>query len=115
MIFDKLKNEYQLILKALDKSQAVIHFKPDGTILWANDNFLNAMEYTLPEIQGRHHSMFVDTGYKSSPEYANFWESLRAGNFQAAEYKRFGKGGKKSGYRPLTTPSSTNMEKSSKS
>ena len=86
--------ERQALLDALDKSQAVIHFNLDGMIEWANNNFLNAVGYTLPEIQGKHHSLFVDSAYAQSEEYRNFWRTLREGKFQAAEYKRRGKGGK---------------------
>lgn len=87
-------NEMEAMLAALDKSQAMIQFKPDGTILFANENFLGAVGYSLDEIQGQHHSMFVEPGYEKSEEYLQFWESLRQGKFQVAEYKRFGKGGK---------------------
>ncbi len=88
------QNERKALLDALNKSQAVIHFSTDGTILWANDNFLNTVGYTLSEIQGQHHKMFVDPAYESSVEYKQFWDSLRRGEFQAAEYRRIGKGGK---------------------
>lgn len=81
-------------LAALNKSQAVIEFYPDGTIITANENFLNAMGYKLDEIRGQHHSMFVDQAYRSSQDYKDFWTNLACGEFQAAEYKRFGKGGK---------------------
>ena len=87
-------NEMEAVLAALDKSQAVIQFKPDGTIIHANENFLGAMGYSLDEVKGQHHSMFVEPGYEKSAEYQQFWESLRQGTYQAAEYKRFGKGGK---------------------
>ena len=60
MSFSLLGGEDRARLAALDKSQAIIEFKMDGTIISANTNFLNAMGYTLPEIQGRHHSMFVE-------------------------------------------------------
>ncbi len=76
------------------RSQAVIEFKLDGTILTANDNFLQTLGYTLDEIQGRHHSIFVDEAYRASAEYKEFWARLNRGEFQAAEYKRLGKGGK---------------------
>src|SRR5215467_6383707 len=79
---------------ALSKSQAIIEFTPDGTILTANENFLSAMGYSLSEIQGKHHSMFVEPGYRASVEYQQFWASLARGQFQAAEYKRLGKGAK---------------------
>ena len=66
----------------------------DGTIVTANDNFLKALGYTLEEIKGRHHSMFVDEAYRQSAEYREFWAKLNRGEYQAAEYKRLGKGGK---------------------
>ena len=81
-------------LKALDASQAVIEFKMDGTIITANEQFLKVMGYSLAEIQGKHHSMFVDTKLKASPAYQQFWEALGRGEFQAAEYLRYGKGGR---------------------
>lgn len=86
--------ETKVVLDALDRSQAVIHFETDGTILFANDNFLNAMGYEAHEILGRKHSIFVEPGFESSPEYAQFWESLRRGEFQTATYKRIAKGGR---------------------
>jgi methyl-accepting chemotaxis protein len=79
---------------ALDKSQAVIEFRIDGTIVSANRNFLAAMGYTLDEIRGKHHSMFVSPAESGSVAYREFWAKLGRGEFQAAQYKRFGKGGK---------------------
>lgn len=81
-------------IAAIDKVQAVIEFELDGTIIAANENFLRTLGYRLDEIQGRHHSMFVDPTYRESAEYKEFWRSLAAGKFQMAEYKRYGKGGK---------------------
>ena len=75
-------------------SQAVIQFRMDGTVLDANENFLKVMGYTLDEIKGKHHSMFVEPAYRASAEYKAFWESLNKGVYQAAQYKRIGKGGK---------------------
>ncbi len=89
---DGLENAGQV--DAINRSQAVIHFKPDGTILFANENFLSVMGYTLDEIKGRHHSMFAETGTADTLEYKKFWENLRAGEFQASQYLRIGKGGK---------------------
>ncbi|UUX49698.1 PAS domain-containing methyl-accepting chemotaxis protein [Nisaea acidiphila] len=80
-------------LAALDKSQAIIEFQPDGTIITANQNFLTAMGYELKEIVGKHHSMFAEPAYAESPEYKTFWEELRGGKFQAGQFKRIGKGG----------------------
>lgn len=82
------------ILDALSKSQAMIEFEMDGTIVTANDNFLRVMGYTLDEIQGRHHSLFVDEATKASAEYRDFWARLNRGIFNAAQYQRLGKGGK---------------------
>ena len=81
-------------LAALDKSQAVIEFNLDGTILSANENFLNTVGYTLDETRGKHHSMFVEPAYRNSPEYTEFWQTLRRGEFQATQYKRIAKGGR---------------------
>ena len=82
------------IMAALDRSQAVIHFKPDGTILWANDNFCKTLGYSLNEIVGKHHSLFVEPDYAASQDYKDFWNELRSGQFQSAQYKRIGKGGR---------------------
>ncbi|WP_350332934.1 methyl-accepting chemotaxis protein [Coralliovum pocilloporae] len=81
-------------LDAIHKSQAVIEFDLDGIIQTANANFLGAVGYSLEEIQGKHHRMFVDPEECESPSYREFWAKLARGEFQAAEYKRFGKGGK---------------------
>ena len=81
-------------ISAIHKSQAVIEFNMDGTIRSANPNFLNAMGYVLSEIQGRHHSMFVEPEERNSRAYAEFWEALGRGQYQAAEYKRIAKGGR---------------------
>jgi len=81
-------------IDAVGKSQAVIEFNLDGTIIQANDNFLRALGYSLGEIKGRHHRMFVEQTDRASPAYREFWAALNRGEFQAAEYKRIGKGGK---------------------
>ncbi|GLR87544.1 methyl-accepting chemotaxis protein [Bradyrhizobium iriomotense] len=79
---------------AIDRSQAVIQFKLDGTIVDANKNFLDAMGYSLDEIRGKHHSMFVDPAEREKAAYRDFWARLNRGEFQAAQYKRFAKGGR---------------------
>jgi methyl-accepting chemotaxis protein len=79
---------------AVSRSQAVIEFNLDGIIITANQNFLGAMGYTLAEIEGKHHSMFVEPAYRESAEYKEFWEKLRRGEYQSSEYKRLAKGGK---------------------
>ena len=81
-------------ISAIGRAQAVIEFNLDGTIITANDNFLGTLGYSLAEIQGKHHSMFVGPAERDSSAYREFWASLNRGEFQSAEYKRFGKGGK---------------------
>ncbi|QND73815.1 methyl-accepting chemotaxis protein [Tardiphaga robiniae] len=81
-------------IAAIGRSQAVIEFKLDGTIVTANDLFLNVMGYNLAEIEGKHHSMFVDSATRDGAAYREFWASLNRGEYQAAEYKRIGKNGK---------------------
>src|SRR6202030_3296207 len=60
----------------------------------ANQNFLDALGYTLAEIQGKHHSLFVTPADRDSAAYKQFWADLNHGTYQAAEYKRIGKGGR---------------------
>jgi methyl-accepting chemotaxis protein len=81
-------------IAAIGKSQAVIEFGMDGIVLTANENFLQALGYSLGEIKGSHHSLFVDSSERDSAGYREFWASLNRGEYQAAEYKRIGKGGK---------------------
>jgi methyl-accepting chemotaxis protein len=93
-------------IAAVNRAQAVIEFNLDGTIVTANENFLKAMGYSMNEIQGKHHSMFVPPAERDSAAYREFWAALNRGEYQAAEYKRIGKGGKEvwilASYNPLT-------------
>jgi len=82
------------LLDAISKSQAVIEFKMDGTIVTANDNFLRIMGYSLDELKGRHHSMFVDDVYRNSAAYRDFWAKLNRGEHVSDEFKRVTKTGK---------------------
>jgi methyl-accepting chemotaxis protein len=79
---------------AINRAQAVIHFNMDGSIIDANDNFLNVMGYSREEIKGKHHSMFAEPEAAASQEYKDFWAALNRGEFQAGQYKRIGKDGK---------------------
>ena len=81
-------------VEAIGRSQAVIEFALDGTILHANENFLAVTGYRLDEIVGRHHSMFVDPSQRDSGDYRLFWEALRRGEFQAGLFHRLGKDGR---------------------
>ncbi len=92
-IFAKLR-EVEAKLQAIGRSQAVIDFAMDGTILHANDKFLDAMGYTLHEVQGQHHRMFVDPQERDGHAYREFWQALNAGEYRSGEYRRVGRGGR---------------------
>ncbi|HEY8940515.1 MAG TPA: methyl-accepting chemotaxis protein [Cellvibrio sp.] len=102
--FDNMRGQ----LAAINRVQAVIEFALDGTILAANQNFLDVMGYNLDEIKGRHHSLFVDSTFRSSQEYRLFWDRLGRGEFEAGQYKRIGKNGKEvwiqASYNPILGP-----------
>jgi methyl-accepting chemotaxis protein len=85
-----LRGQVQAIRTAL----AVIEFEVDGTILWANDNFLATVGYSLGEIRGRHHRMFVSPEHAASTEYAELWARMARGEYHAGQYQRFGKDGR---------------------
>jgi methyl-accepting chemotaxis protein len=82
------------VLEALGRSQAIIEFDMTGKILAANENFCKALGYSLSEIVGRHHSMFVAPADAASPGYKAFWAALVGGTYQQHQYKRLGKGGR---------------------
>ena len=81
-------------MAAISKVQAIIEFEMDGTIRDANENFLSATGYTLADIKGRHHSLFVEPSYRESAEYRQFWERLRRGEYDTAQYRRLGREGR---------------------
>jgi methyl-accepting chemotaxis protein len=93
---------------AIGRSQAVIEFEMDGTIITANENFLKVMGYRLDEIQGKPHSIFVDAEFRDSAEYRQAWDGLRRGEFIAKQFKRLAKGGKvvwlEASYNPILDP-----------
>ncbi len=95
-------------VQAIGKSQAVIEFDLSGRVLTANPNFLRTLGYTLDEIQGQHHSLFVEPAHAASPEYRMFWDKLGRGEYDAGQYKRLGKGGKEvwiqASYNPILDP-----------
>jgi methyl-accepting chemotaxis protein len=88
------RNDNQAKVDAISRSQAVIEFRLDGTIITANENFLQTVGYDLGEVTGKHHSMFVDPAYAQSGEYKQFWDDLAKGKFQSAAFRRMGKGGR---------------------
>ncbi|RXJ88320.1 hypothetical protein CRV01_12950 [Arcobacter sp. CECT 8983] len=80
-------------LAAMEENYAIISFKPDGTIIHANNNFLNALGYSLDEITGKHHRMFCNKNYANSTEYMQFWKDLASGKSKIDEFERFRKDG----------------------
>jgi methyl-accepting chemotaxis protein len=91
-------------IAAIGRSQAVIHFTVDGRVLTANENFLRTLGYTLEEIIGRHHEMFVDPAERGSAAYRAFWDDLRRGGCHTSEFKRIGKGGREVWIQASYTP-----------
>ena len=95
-------------LQAIHRAQAVIEFDLNGTILTANDNFLQLMGYSLAEVQGKHHRIFVDADEAKSTGYQQFWQQLRSGSYQTADFKRLAKDGREvwihATYNPIRTP-----------
>ncbi|MBT0670489.1 PAS domain S-box protein [Novosphingobium profundi] len=81
------------ISAAMGRGYAIVEFDLSGRILTANENFLSCMQYSLDEIVGRHHSIFCDEAYTTSPAYRQFWEKLGRGEFDQGEYRRHRKDG----------------------
>jgi methyl-accepting chemotaxis protein len=90
----KLQNaEFQGMVQAIERAQAVIEFELDGTVIRANENFLRVFGYRLDEIVGKHHRIFCDPGYSESSAYTEFWQKLGRGEYHADEFKRIAKNG----------------------
>ena len=97
-------NDLRAQLDAVRRHQAVIEFTPDGLVLEANHIFLDLMGYTLGEVVGKHHGMFVDSEQRMSSEYRSFWDRLRSGQFQTGQFRRVGRGGKEIWIQGTYTP-----------
>ncbi|MGH1343640.1 MAG: PAS domain S-box protein [Nannocystales bacterium] len=95
-------------LESVDRAVAMISFKPDGTVIEANDNLLTTLGYTAAEVIGQHHSLFVDPNERSSPEYIKHWNDLRAGLPMSGEFRRVDKSGNdiwiQGTYNPIVGP-----------
>lgn len=101
------RGDGRAVLDAVHRSQAIIEFTPRGEILTANANFLETVGYTLAEIRGQHHGLFVDPAERSSPAYQAFWTRLAAGEAIQSEFRRLAKGGReiwlRGSYNPVRT------------
>jgi methyl-accepting chemotaxis protein len=97
--------ELEAKVAAMDRSQGVIEFALDGTVLAANSNFLSMVGYAAADIVGRPHSTLVDPAQARGEDYRRFWDRLRAGEFIADKFRRVGKGGREvwlqASYNPL--------------
>ena len=95
-------------LGAIDRAQALIEFDMTGRVLWSNKNFQKLMDYSLDDMVGRHHRMFVGAEHAASAEYQAFWERLGRGEYESGEYKRYGRDGKEvwiqATYNPILDP-----------
>lgn len=95
-------------MTAINRAQAIIEFSPDGTILEANEIFLRLIGYSLAEIRGKKHQIFVPEAERHSKSYAEFWQKLRTGKFETAEYERITKNGQSvwihATYNPIVNP-----------
>jgi methyl-accepting chemotaxis protein len=85
--------EYEGKIEAIDRVQAIIEFELDGTVITANENFLDIFGYSLEDVVGKHHRIFCEPGYVESPEYAQFWQKLGRGEYAAGEFKRISRDG----------------------
>ncbi len=99
-----LNAEFESKVSAIKRAQAVIEFDLEGTVLEANANFLELMGYSLAEVQGQHHRLFVEEEHARSPAYRTFWQKLGGGEYDAGEYKRVGKSGKELWLRATYNP-----------
>ncbi len=109
-----LKQQYAelcTLWEAINRTMGIIEFTPEGIITSVNPNFCKATGYTEEELRGQHHRILCDPAYAASPEYARFWENLRAGKPQKGEFARVRKDGKTlwldAEYTPVRGPDGT--------
>jgi PAS domain S-box-containing protein len=87
------REDAQAQIEAVGRTQAVISFLPDGTVLDANENFCSVTGYRLDEIVGEHHRMFVDADERQTQAYKGFWRALAQGQSQIDTFRRVCKDG----------------------
>ncbi len=91
-------------LSAIGKTYASVEFNLDGTVIWANQNFLNSLGYTLEELKGKHHRTLCEPEYVQSQEYRAFWTQLNQGEFSQGTFKRIGKNGQEVWFDAIYNP-----------
>lgn len=94
--------EMETQVGAISRTQAVVSFDVEGNILTANENFLKTMGYSLDEVVGKPHKMFMPDILP--PDYREFWQALKAGQPRSGEFKRFGRNGRQVYLQAVYTP-----------
>ncbi|MGZ3904858.1 MAG: methyl-accepting chemotaxis protein, partial [Bacteroidia bacterium] len=105
--FEKLAAEG--VVNAIDTSFAFVEFDVKGNVITANNNFLKTLEYSLDEIKGKHHRMFLDRTTSNSSEYTRFWEDLASGKVQADQYKLISRSGREVWIQAVYSPIKDDM------
>ncbi len=80
-------------MAAIGRVQLLVHLSPDGTILDANEKFLDHVGYELDELKGQKHRILVPDEVAESEEYAEAWRDISKGVFRTGVYKRVTKSG----------------------
>ncbi|CAI8877766.1 Biofilm dispersion protein BdlA [Pseudomonas chlororaphis] len=80
-------------LHAIDRAMAVIEFNLDGSVITANQNFLDRLGYSLAELKGKHHRIFCKPELANSNAYQDFWRRLNQGEFFSGQFERVDKRG----------------------
>ena len=80
-------------LHAIDRAMAVIEFNLDGSVITANQNFLDRLGYSLAELKGQHHRIFCKPELANSSAYQDFWQRLNQGEFFSGQFERVDKRG----------------------
>jgi PAS domain S-box-containing protein len=99
------QSESESTLRAINESLAVVEFDPEGHLLKANSVFLDLMGYSMHEIEGEHHRIFVHRDDRTSDEYRQIWRDLAVGRSVKGDFKRITKKGEvvwiKGNYSPI--------------
>jgi len=75
-------------LDAINGAHFVVEFDIDGTILAANENFLELMGFMPADVEGLHHSALLARIFKKRSEYQFYWERIVGGDCITDESER---------------------------